>query len=384
MHKQSQEADSTYRSFMQESIQNLLILKTFCLEKNNLSKLTELQNNKIKLSLKRSSISIVANIFMSIGSWIGFFLVFCWGAVNLSKGIGTYGTLTALLQLVSSIQAPFFGLAGSLPQLAGAIGSAERLIEIEKMTLEDLDYEEADESLLNINNPNIEFEDVSFSYFKNSPVLKNISFNIKSGETIGVMGASGEGKTTIIRLILSLIDSNQGNISIINDNKRYSINPSSRNLISYVPQGNTLFSGTIRQNLLYGNKDASETDIESAITAAGAFNFVDSLKGKLDTVIGEKGVGLSEGQAQRLAIARALLRKRPILILDEATSSLDIETELRVLNTVQNLQHNPTCIIITHRTSALSICDRLFKIENGFLKEVTNYPKAESAASAIQ
>lgn len=381
IHKKSQEVDANYRSFMQESIQNLLIVKTFCLENNNLEDLSKLQNSKISLSLKRSSIGILANIFMSIGSWCGFFMVFCWGAANLSNGTTSYGTLTALLQLISTIQVPFLGLAGSIPQLAIALGSAERLIEIDTLPLECRHYSEVDSNLLDNIPTNIQFKNVSFSYLQDIPVLKNVTFNIEAGQTIGILGASGEGKTTIIRLLLSLIDTEGGCIYLKNNNEELIVNPSSRNLFSYVPQGNTLFSGTIRSNLLYGNKNASEEDIKLAITAAGALNFINSLDRKLDTVIGEKGIGLSEGQAQRIAIARGLIRKKPILILDEATSSLDTETELKVLTNIHNLEHSPTCIIITHRLSALSICDRLFKLESGYLRELNPYSKEESAAA---
>jgi ABC-type multidrug transport system fused ATPase/permease subunit len=379
IHKTSQEVEAAYRSFLQESMQNLIIVKTFCLEKENIKTLEEFQSSKVSLTLKRNVISIIANIFISVGTWACFFLVYGWGVINLSKGTNLYGTLTALLQLILSIQSPFLGLASLFPQLASSVGSAERLIQLEKMSQETRINQEMNNQLPDIFCPDIEFRDVSFSYTQDVPVLKKMSFSIQAGETIGILGSSGEGKTTIIRLLLSLIDGNEGQISICSANKRITVNPDTRSIISYVPQGNTLFSGTIKSNLLYGNINASEEEIQVALEAVKADDFVNSLNNKLDTIISEKGIGLSEGQAQRIAIARALLRKRPILILDEATSSLDSETELKVLHTIQNLDNNPTCIIVTHRTSALSICDRVFKLENGQLFEVGHTNNKETA-----
>lgn len=373
IYKKSQEADANYRCFVQESLHNLLILKTFCQEDENISNLIGLQNIKIKLAVKRSIIGAISGFVLYLGSSIGYFLVFCFGASNLSKGIGTFGTLTALLQLVGNIQGPFYGFASSIPQVVSAIGSAERLMELENMSLEH--KQGSDTKLLTsmFSSTNIHFKNVYFSYKKNTPILNNISFNIKSGEIIGFMGVSGIGKTTLIRLILSLINPEKGNIFITNNGEKINITPDTRNLISYVPQGNTLFSGTIIDNLLYGNKDATLSEIRAAATAACAWDFIDSFEDKLNTIIGENGIGLSEGQAQRLAIARALLRVKPILILDEATSSLDRETEIKVLEAIRSLPNKPTCIIITHRSSALSICNRVLKLESGSLCEITRY-----------
>lgn len=384
IHKKSQENDAKYYSFMQESLQNLLIVKTFCLEDINLDQVTKLQKNRINLSIKRSTIGIFANLFMSLGGWCGFFFVFCWGAVNLSKGNGTYGTLTALLQLMGAIQAPIYGLAGSLPQIAASLGSAERLMQIESLPQEERCVKEPVTALSGFCKYTIELDDVSFQYLQDVPVLKNVSFTIEPGETIGILGPSGEGKTTLIRILLALIDTQDGHVIFKNNRKEVPANPNIRNLISYVPQGNTLFSGSIKSNLLYGNKAATEVEMEAALAAAGALSFVNSLQDKLETIIGEKGIGLSEGQAQRIAIARALLRKKPILILDEATSSLDTETELKILDTIKNLPHNPTCIIITHRPSALSICDRLFKLKEGYLYEISNDSRKESAVGVMK
>jgi len=383
IYKSCQEADARCRSFIQESMQNLLVLKTFCLEGKNYAGLAELQEKKISLTSRRSCINTLSNLVLRTGSWSTFFIVFCWGAGNLSMGIKGFGTLTALLQLMSSIQAPFYNLASSVPELVTAVGSSERLMALFDLPLEanapegiapegsSLDDSFGSSDCFPENAPiDIEFENVCFSYKKEEELLKNLSFTIKAGEIVGLIGSSGEGKTTIVRLLLSLVTPDKGQIYMRYKGRRIKVSPSSRRMVSYVPQGNTLFSGTIKSNLLYGDLNATEPDIRRAAASSFSAEFIEQLENKYETVIGEKGLGLSEGQAQRLAIARAFLRKKPILILDEATSSLDAETESRILRSVQNLQHKPTCIIITHRLSALSICDRVFKLEDGLLTEV--------------
>ena len=241
-------------------------------------------------------------------------------------------------------------------------------MDIEALPLEDTS------KALDINKmekPLLRFKDVSFSYDKNKTILKNINLNINPGETIAFVGPSGEGKTTIIKLLLSLIDADSGEILVEgNDSYVEDLNRCHRELISYVPQGNTLFSGTIMDNLKYGKIDATQSEIKEAAKNACALNFIEDLEDGFNTEIKERGSGISEGQAQRLSIARAFIRKKPILILDEATSALDPETEIKVLKSVKNLSHKPTCIIITHRPSALSICDKVIKLENGHLHEV--------------
>ena len=235
----------------------------------------------------------------------------------------------------------------------------------------------------NFNKPNIVFDNVSFAYKANNNILNNINLTIESGETIAFVGPSGEGKTTIIRLILSLINPTEGNVLLSEGNLIKEINRNYRELISYVPQGNTLFSGSIRDNLKYGNPNASDDEIKAALSNACALDFVNELEDGLDTMIGEKGVGISEGQAQRIAIARSFLRIKPILILDEATSALDPETEVNVLKAVRALPTKPTCIIITHRPSALNICNRIIKLEKGNLREVSRESILEVASELV-
>ena len=380
LYKESQEADVKYRSFMQESIQNIMIVKTFCMENFNINKLTNIQNNKYDIAMRNTKYSSLTSLSMSFCSSLAYFSIFTWGVLNISKGVTTYGTFTAMLQLYNKIQTPFSSLASMIPGLISTIAAAERLMEIENILLEE---KSSIQAIDDFSNPDIEFKDVSFSYTSNNKILENINFKINSGETIGFVGQSGEGKTTIIRLILSLINPSNGKITLNENGIRREISSIHRNLISYVPQGNTLFSGTIEDNLRYGNPEATDEEIREALKNACALDFIDKLDNGIKSIIGEKGVGISEGQAQRIAIARSFLRQKPILILDEATSSLDPETEIKVLNSISSLPNKPTCIIITHRPSALNICDRIFKLHNGELSNVCRENLLEVASEVV-
>ena len=398
LYKEAQEEDVKYRSFMQESIQNIMIVKTFCMEKVNMHRLIDIQNNKYKIAMRNTRLSVMTSMSMSLCSSIAYFTIFTWGVLNISKGITTYGTFTGMLQLYSKVQAPFSSLASMIPGLISTLAAAERLMEIEAIPVEKMADEKELDNITNLevaldsisnkvssnfNKPNIVFDNVSFAYKANNNILNNINLTIEPGETIAFVGPSGEGKTTIIRLILSLINPTKGNVLLSEGNLVKEINRNYRELISYVPQGNTLFSGSIRDNLKYGNPNASDDEIKAALSHACALHFVNKLEDGLDTMIGEKGVGISEGQAQRLAIARSFLRERPILILDEATSALDPETEVNVLKAVRALPTKPTCIIITHRPSALNICNRIMKLEKGDIREVSRESILEVASELI-
>lgn len=422
IYKEIQEEDVKYRTFIQESIKNLIIVKTFCLEKVNLDKLSTIQKKRFELSLKNTKIGIKSGITLSICSSIAYFTIFCWGSLNLSKGIGTYGTLMAMLQLYNKVQGPFSALASKFPSLVGAIAATERLMEIEDLSLEkhedikegidklcipkksnnhnsvkEIYLSNSDESFslqryYNKKDFSINFNNVSFSYDKNKPILKNLNFSIKPGEIIGLIGPSGQGKTTLIKILLSLLDIDNGNIYLnLKENTQFildlnslyegeeknscnyniELSPLHRELISYVPQGDTLFSGTIEENLRYGKPNATLDEIIKATKKACAFDFIEELTDGFNTIIGENGLGISGGQAQRIAIARAFLRDKPILILDEATSALDPETEIKVINEVKNLPNKPICIIITHRPLALGICSRILELKDNSIKEIS-------------
>lgn len=398
LYKEAQEEDVKYRSFMQESIQNIMIVKTFCMEKINMHRLVEIQDNKYRIAMRNTKLSVMTSMSMSFCSSLAYFTIFTWGVLNIAKGLSTYGTFTGMLQLYNKVQAPFSSLASMIPGLISTIAAAERLMEIEAIPVEKMADEKELDNITNLevaldtisskvssefNKPNIVFDNVCFAYKTDNNILKNINLTIESGETLAFVGPSGEGKTTMIRLILSLINPTQGNVLLSEDNLVKNINRNYRELISYVPQGNTLFSGTIRDNLKYGKPNVSDDEIFTALKSACAFDFINDLEDGLDTMIGEKGLGISEGQAQRIAIARSFLRERPILILDEATSALDPETEVAVLKAVRSLPTKPTCIIITHRPSALNICNRIMKLEKGHLREVSKESILEVASELV-
>ena len=363
MHVKIQETESSYRSLIQEFLQNLLVLKTFNLEEESKSRIDELQKERLHWVQERSKTGVVANTILSLSYWTGYILAFSWGVTKLANKTATFGTMTAFLQLVNQIQMPFIGLSRTLPQIISALASAGRIIE-----LENLDMEAEENELETSISAGIRFKDVSFSYEKNETVLDSISMEALPGEIVALCGTSGEGKTTMIRLMLALMKPEHGSVQCFSENgNEYPASPATRKWFSYVPQGNTLFSGTISENLRLGETGASEEVLKAALEAAGALDFVEKLPDGMETVIGEKAHGLSEGQAQRISIARAILRKAPIIILDEATSALDIELEEKVLHNIRSLTPKRTCIMITHRKTSLGMCNRIYKLKEGKL-----------------
>ncbi len=355
LHKDCQEADGKTRSFMQEALQNMLVIKSFNNQKNILSHSEQLQRKTYKIKLKRVRVSILANICMYIVFNAGYYFALAYGAYKLSKSLITFGTVTAMLQLVGKIQTPFRSISSMIPQVFSTIASIERIIELEELP----DETKTDGEPINYSDvESIVFDDVSFSYEEDKPVLKNISFEIKKGEFAVIGGESGIGKSTALKLMLGILTPDSGSAYIKAKGKNVPLGFSTRKLFAYVPQGNLILSGTIRDNIAFAKSDASDDEIKRVLELAQIWDYISGLEKGLDTELGEKGLGLSEGQVQRLAIARALLYDAPILLLDESTSALDEFTEKSLLETLRKMT-DKTCIIISHKKAAFEICDKV-------------------------
>lgn len=359
-----QESESRYRSFIQESLSNLLIVKAFANENNSVERLSELRKDRFSWVFKKSKMSLISSAVLSLSFQLGYIGAFTMGAYLLVKKAITFGTMSIFMTLVNRIQAPILALAHTVPRIVSVLASAGRVMELQDMPLEI-----SDRTNIDATNVGVKVEGLSFGY-SDDIVLEDVSFTVKPGEFVAVVGASGIGKTTLIRLIMSFIHSVDGSIQFVNNKgESEDVNAGVREFISYVPQGNTLFSGTVRDNILMGKLTATEEEIQEALLLSASWLFVQQLPHGLDTVIGEKGHGLSEGQAQRIAIARALIRKSPLLILDEATSALDEPTELEVIEGIRSQKPRITCLIISHRRSVLRYCDRELHIDNKRISE---------------
>ena len=358
MHKECQRTEGRTRAFLQECFENIVVIKTFISEAPFIKKLDSYMDDNFRLKIKRTSISVIANISLYALFTAGYYAVLLWGAGGLSGGTLTYGTLMAFLQLISQLRAPLQNVSGILPQYYSALASAERLMELEGAA--DEPFPATAERLEKIKEDfrTLEIKNLFFGYAGES-VLRDFRFCAKRGNITAITGESGSGKSTLFKLILGLYEPQSGSITI---NGEIPLDASLRGLFAYVPQGNMVLSGTVRENITMNNRAVTDEQIERAARAAEIYDYITSLPDGFETHLAERGAGLSEGQIQRISIARALLTNAPILLLDEATSALDEETETRVLANIKSMT-DKTVLFITHRNTSLKVCDRIVHVE---------------------
>lgn len=362
LHKETQRTNGVIRSFLQESVQNIVVIKTFIADNPVKSKLSDFMEDNFKIKMKRNALSVSTHAALSAGFALGYYGVLIWGAFEVASGKLGIGTLFAFVELVAQLRNPLQNVSGILPQYYAAIASAERLRELEDMP-EELPPADIDKAALYEKMSAIKAQKLSFGY-DDREIIDRLDFTIKKGSICAVMGESGTGKSTLFKLLLGLYKPHSGRLLLECEDGEQEIDSSLRGLFSYVPQGDMILSGTIRENITFLSGDVSQQQIENAAKMAVIYDYIVSLPDGFDTVIGERGAGLSEGQLQRIAIARALLSDSPILLLDECTSALDNETELALLENLK-AQKNKTVILITHRTAALDICDCVLTVKNG-------------------
>ena len=362
--------DSKVQEHIQESIQHLTLLQSLEHSQSSTSELDDLQSSLYATEMRRTKFGVISRIFISAAFQAGYIIAFMWGVLGISKGTVTYGMMTAFLQLVGQIQRPLLEMSSQIPSIIHSTASIDRIIEIES-----LPQESVEEAVLIPGTAGIRLENVTFAYpGGDRNVLEGFSHDFVPGSRTSIVGPTGVGKSTMIRLLLALLKPQDGNITIYSNGLEANaaslpadnvvdvpVTAATRCNLVYVPQGNTLFSGTIRDNLLMGNPEATEQQMRDALHIAAA-DFVLDLPAGLDAQCFESGAGLSEGQAQRIAIARALLRPGSILLLDEFSSALDAETETLLMERLTSSLPDHTMIFITHRDRIIDYCDSVLRL----------------------
>lgn len=372
--RRTREMNGKIISYGEETFQNMQMVKAFALTNRYVENFKALLHQFRNVRLEYDKFSIITTLVMSLVGLVVSYSCYGWGVWRLWQGAITYGTMTMFLQLSGNLTSSFSSLVSLAPSVISIATAAGRIMEITQLPEEnDSNAEEAIEMLDKARKGEIQIiaQNLGFMYSDaEEPVLKNADFTIKSGETIAIVGPSGEGKTTALRLILGLITPTEGKVGFAsNDGKTLASSFSTRRICSYVPQVNSVLCGTVAENLRAVKPEATDEELVEALKISEAWEFVSVLPDGINSVIGERNNNLSEGQAQRISIARAILRNAPVLIMDEATSSLDTDTEKRVLKNILGTYSNRICIITTHRPSMLKYCSRVYRInEDGSFK----------------
>ena len=350
-------SDSKVQSILQETIQHRLLIKTLEGDSAAVDRLEDTQSVLRSNVVRRTKFSVFSYLVLNLGFSVGYLIAFTWAAVRLSGGTLTFGGMTAFLQLVNKIQNPARQLTHLAPQFVSVFTAAERLMELEENPLEEQGEP------IELKAPcGVRFIDVAFAYDDSeNNVIEHLSYDFYPTSCTAILGETGAGKTTMVRMILALLQPNSGKVEIYNEKEHHDLSPLLRTNFVYVPQGNTLMSGTIRDNLRLGKLDATDDEMAEALKRSCA-DFVLELPDGLDTKCTEQGGGLSEGQAQRISIARALLRNRSIMLFDEATSALDPDTERKLLQNILS-KRDKTIIFITHRPAVMEYCDQTIEIK---------------------
>ena len=358
LHKEVALAEGKSSGFMQETLEKLLFVQAMDISNEVEHRADNLLENRYNLQRKRKNISVMTSTCLNILSYGAAFGSLIWCANGLLAGTMTFGTLTAVSQLVGQLRMPFVNISAIMPQYVALCAAAERLMELESVGKRP--KARTDGARVYENAEGIEAGNVSFGYNRDR-VFEKASFFLPKNTFGVVTGQSGIGKSTLLKLLLGVLKPEEGKLVFRSGDRETPVDATTRSMFAYVPQGNLLFSGTIRENLCITRREATEEEISQAVYVSGMDTFLPTLPLGLDTVLGESGAGLSEGQAQRLSIARAILSQAPILLLDEATSALDAETEKLVLQRLKELP-NKTCIAVTHKQAPMNCCDWVLEV----------------------
>lgn len=370
--RKEREISSQVMSVYKESFHHLQSIKGFGLVRLFHSRMAGLLKQREAVDIEVNKNDVASWLIMYASSQLAALLCGGWALYRIYKGALSFGALALLVMMAGNVSTAVKTIMQQIPEALRSISASERLRIILSLPEEQLDYEEVYQQMLvdaGDTGASVKVENLNFAYANGTEVLKNVNYEVNTGEIVALVGPSGEGKTTMLRILLGIVRTENPPMLDVNGTKM-PVSPAARRLMAYVPQGNTVLNGTIADNLRMFNQNATDEEIITALKEACAYEFVEKLPGGIYHNIGESGIGFSEGQNQRLAIARALMCKTPILLLDEATSALDVATERRVLANLMKGVQKRTCILTTHRPSVLSMCDRVYRIANKQVREI--------------